>query len=374
MIVEETSKLELSASHSRSVSHQRSETLTIWSANGRRQDLAVELGAGDSERVTISDSARVALLKMAAESAKPAQPEIPATNTDTEAAKSTDSDPVLTLDSHLSIIRQMLEKLTGHAFKVFSADDLPQQVDAGTTAPLADSERAQTADSAQPPAANWGVRYAQREVYEEQESASFSASGSVRTSDGRSISFSLQLSMSSSFRVERSSVEEYGNVPKDPLVINFAGTAAQLSDRKFRFDLDGDGRQENLPTLASGSGYLVFDRNGDGLVNSGKELFGPASNNGFAELAALDRDNNGWIDEADPDFNRLAVWRSSGDGMTLSSLREAGIGALAVAHAATPLTLRGTVGNVLGSVRDSGIALTESGQALALQQIDVVAA
>lgn len=47
---------------------------------------------------------------------------------------------------------------------------------------------------------------------------------------------------------------------KDPLVLDFGGPAAALSDVRFDFDLDGDGRKEQLPLL-SGSGFLAFDRN-----------------------------------------------------------------------------------------------------------------
>ena len=156
-------------------------------------------------------------------------------------------------------------------------------------------------------------------------------------------------------------------------MISFDGLAPQLQDQRFRFDLDADGRQDSLPTLASGSGYLVFDRDGNGRVDSGKELFGPATNDGFAELARLDDDGNGWIDEADAAFRKLAVWRGAGtDASSLRSLAESGIGALALDAIATPMTLRGSSGQPLGALRSSGVALTDGGQPLAMQQIDLI--
>ena len=108
-------------------------------------------------------------------------------------------------------------------------------------------------------------------------------------------------------------------------------------------------------------------------MNNGKELFGPATNNGFSELAALDDDGNGWIDEADAAFSQLGIWRQRPNGESeYSSLKEAGIGALALAHLATPNNLRGNAMQLLGEVRSSGLALSEDGRPLAMQQIDLV--
>jgi hypothetical protein len=73
----------------------------------------------------------------------------------------------------------------------------------------------------------------------------------------------------------------------DPLVINFSGTAAQLIDQTFAFDLDADGQEEEVPLVAGGSGVLVFDRNQDGKVNDGTELFGPTTGNAFTNLAKI---------------------------------------------------------------------------------------
>src|SRR5690606_22817344 len=113
---------------------------------------------------------------------------------------------------------------------------------------------------------------------------------------------------------------------KDPLVLDFGGPAAALSDVRFDFDLDGDGRKEQLPLLR-GSGFLAFDRNANGRIDDGRELFGPASGDGFAELAQLD-DGNGWIDEADAAWSQLRLWSPDADGKgRLQTLNEAGVGA-----------------------------------------------
>ncbi|MFQ8776527.1 MAG: hypothetical protein ACLR78_02345 [Roseburia sp.] len=75
----------------------------------------------------------------------------------------------------------------------------------------------------------------------------------------------------------------------DPLVINLDSNIANVSDQKFYFDIDADGSDDSISMLNSGSGYLALDRNGDGIINDGSELFGTQSGNGFADLAAYDK-------------------------------------------------------------------------------------
>ena len=72
----------------------------------------------------------------------------------------------------------------------------------------------------------------------------------------------------------------------------------ELSDQTFYFDLDADGEEEEISML-KGSGYLALDKNEDGIINDGSELFGTGNGDGFADLARYDEDGNGWIDEND---------------------------------------------------------------------------
>ena len=129
--------------------------------------------------------------------------------------------------------------------------------------------------------------------------------------------------------------------PVDPLVLRFDGPAQALQNQRFAFDLQGDGSADNVPLLAQGWGYLALDRNQNGRIDDGLELFGPRTDNGFAELAALDDDGNGWIDEGDAAFKDLRIWRPSADGGgSLQTLQAEGVGALGLANAATPFALR----------------------------------
>ncbi|MBF0202439.1 MAG: VCBS repeat-containing protein [Desulfamplus sp.] len=207
----------------------------------------------------------------------------------------------------------------------------------------------------------------------ESEKTTFGAMGVVKTSSGEDISFGIGLEMSREFYREEKFQMTADAVLVDPLVVNFGGTPADLTDIRFKFDLDSDGEEESIPWLKSGSGFLVLDRNGDGKVNNGGELFGPATGRGFRELAELDDDGNGWIDENDGAYENLLVWSGSSPATAeLKSLGEMGIGAISLASAETPFTIKEGVNNeTLGQVRRTGIYLKEDGGAGTVQQLDL---
>lgn len=216
------------------------------------------------------------------------------------------------------------------------------------------------------------VRSEATETIREHEQSAFSARGTIRTSDGRALDFSLELSMSRDFARERRVSEERTLVLRDPLVINFAGQAAALSGRSVAFDLDADGTSESLRALAAGSGYLAIDRNGDGRINDGSELFGTRSGDGFADLALLDGDGNRWLDEADAAFAALRVWQAGADAAErLCTLAELGVGALYLASSATPFALTDADNRTLAQIRASGVYLREDGGVGTLQQVDL---
>ena len=158
----------------------------------------------------------------------------------------------------------------------------------------------------------------------------------------------------------------------DPLVINLDTDAAALSDVSFYFDLDCDGEKEEISGLDSASGFLALDKNGDGKINDGSELFGAKTGDGFAELARYDQDGNGWIDENDEIFSKLRVWVQCGDGEgKLLSLAEADVGAIFLGKQATQFTLANSKGDENAMVRSTGVYLKEStGLAGTVQHVD----
>lgn len=208
-------------------------------------------------------------------------------------------------------------------------------------------------------------------VYTQEEKVMFSAQGQVQTADGREISFHLGLSMERRTMVTNS-VATNLTMFIDPLVLRFDTDTALLGDSVFSFDLDSDGDKEQLASLGKGCGFLALDRNHDGIIGNGLELFGPASGEGFGELAGFDSDANQWIDENDPIFDKLLIYRPDDQGgESLQSLRKAGVGAISIAHAGTKFQLEGLHGDILGSVKASGIFLTEAGEVRSLQEVDL---
>lgn len=210
------------------------------------------------------------------------------------------------------------------------------------------------------------------ETIREHESTDFASTGKIRTADGRSLDFKLELAMCRDFACERKAIESGKVELRDPLLINFDGKAAELSGKRFEFDLDADGKTESITGLGNSSGYLAIDNNADGRINDGSELFGTRSGKGFADLAKLDGDGNHWLDEADPAFDNLRIWQRNADGQdSLSSLRDKGIGALYLGSTETPFSLTDTDNRVLAQIRASGIYLREDGGAGSLQQVDL---
>ncbi|OOV86823.1 hypothetical protein [Oceanospirillum linum] len=217
------------------------------------------------------------------------------------------------------------------------------------------------------------ITYSATTFYHEEEHTHMEAKGKVITEDGRELELSLDLNMSRSFQSESFVQFSEGNL-KDPLVINFDRPSVGLSDKlHFQFDLDADGEDETLPELLAGSGYLALDLNGDGVINSGNELFGAQSGDGFEELAQYDDDGNGFIDENDAVFSQLKIWVPKGEGESeLYALLDKDVGAIYLKSEQTPFALKTETGNrTQGYVRESGVFLKESGGIASVQQIDL---
>lgn len=217
----------------------------------------------------------------------------------------------------------------------------------------------------------------------EQEDTSFSTVGTVRTKDGREINFNVNVNMSrrcEEYYKEQLNVAEF--TLHDPLVINLDTDATELSDQTFYFDLDSDGEEEEISML-KGSGYLALDKNGDGVINDGSELFGTGNGDGFADLARYDEDGNGWIDENDSIWSKLKIWCKDEKGNdVLYKLSDKGVGAICLQNVSTDFTLQGdrtardgvTEANATnGAIRKTGIFLYENGNVGTVQHVDMAA-
>lgn len=220
----------------------------------------------------------------------------------------------------------------------------------------------------------WWVRQTTESAFVKgEEHTAYSSVGTAVTADGRTIDFGISLEMSREFEAAYV-VTGKPEVFTDPLVINLDTDAASLSDVSFYFDLDADGKEEEISTLGKGSGFLALDKNGDGKINDGSELFGAKTGDGFGELSQYDGDGNGWIDEGDEVFEKLKVWTKCGSGEAkLLSLKEAGVGAIFLGSQGTQFTLTGAAGDTRGMVRRTGMYLHEDGRAGTVQHVDMKA-
>lgn len=221
-------------------------------------------------------------------------------------------------------------------------------------------------------ATEWGMEYKATDVSASFEETTFRTSGTVKTVDGEEVGFTLELIMQRVSVTETTASIKAGNAV-DPLMVNFGGRAAELTSTRFAFDLNSDGEAESMPFAGSGSGFLVFDKNRDGKANDGRELFGPSTGDGFAELSALDQDGNSWIDEADAAWRSLYVWTKAIDGTdAMKPLNEVNVGAIHVASSATSLELRSKTNVLEGQLRSTGLFLKNDLTPGTIQQVDLV--
>ena len=219
----------------------------------------------------------------------------------------------------------------------------------------------------------WTVKTTYSSSFTEKECTTFSSTGSVKTADGRELSFNLDMSMSREYMEKHSIsyVTDYSAILTDPLVINLKDNPVSVSDQSFLFDIDGDGKDETIARMNSESGFLALDKNGDGIINDGNELFGTKTGNGFKELSEYDSDGNGWIDESDEVYEKLKVWITDENGNDkLISLKDADVGAIYLGNAKTTFNVTDDTNDLKARVRSTGVYLHEDGGAGSVQQVD----
>ncbi|MFL9672331.1 S8 family serine peptidase [Pseudomonas marginalis] len=142
----------------------------------------------------------------------------------------------------------------------------------------------------------------------------------------------------------------------DPIVLDGGGDGVRIGVGQIDFDLDADGVAERLPWTASTDPVLVLDRNGDGRIANGTELFTLTAQSAGARpaLATLDSNGDGKLDATDKQWSALRLWAdrnqdayaSAGE---LSSLADLGIQSINL----TPIS-----GAVAGQTNVKGVVAT----------------
>lgn len=118
--------------------------------------------------------------------------------------------------------------------------------------------------------------------------------------------------------------------PSDPLIFDLDGDGIELTANAgaILFDHDADGIKTGTQWIKADDGILVYDLNANGVIDSGRELFGDqtllpngeTAANGFAAIAPLDSNADGLITSADVAYAQLRIWRDlNQDGVSQES-------------------------------------------------------
>ncbi len=344
----DNSSINMASAHSLSEKYEKSEELRIWVDKSIPQKDNVTL-TEEAKKQSINEQTNNLIL--------------------TEEARIDELSPATS--GRLYLLKMLVETLTGEKIDIkeistYNSDTALDEI-------IAD-QKTINPENQLPEREGWGIVYNSTESIHEKEDLSFNAEGVIRTKDGKEIEISLQLEMNREFKSEETVSFRAGDALIDPLVINFSGPAAGLTASKFSFDLDVDGKEENISFVNQGSGLLALDSNIDGIINNGSELFGPQSGNGFQELAVYDEDGNSWIDENDSVYGRLKIWTKDTEGNDyLNTLKEMNVGAIYLNSLDTEFSLKDSQNRLNGQLAKTGIYLREDGSAGTAQQINLVA-
>lgn len=264
----------------------------------------------------------------------------------------------------IRLLEKLLSALTGKEFKFSQAfKAYAKKTDAPQGMPFQ--------SQAGPVAMPFGLRIQHTHEISESEAMHFSSRGVVQTEDGRTIDFQMHFHVARSYYEKSEFILQIGQALQDPLVINLDGKGIAFEGGHIELDITLDGNKDVFRTLAKGSGFLALDRNDNGTIDDGTELFGPTTGSGFYELAQHDSDGNGWIDENDAVFDNLKIWLvHSGGEKQLIGLKEAGVGAIYLGHVMSPYHIK-EGDDLIAKIRSSGTYLKENGLAGLVHEIDL---
>jgi Ca2+-binding RTX toxin-like protein len=175
----------------------------------------------------------------------------------------------------------------------------------------------------------------------------------------------------------------------DPLMLDLDGDGLELRSASgaILFDHDADGIRTGTGWIGSDDGILVRDINGNGRIDSGRELFGvntiksngENATNGFDALADLDTNGDGSFTAADLAWNQVKVWRDiNQDGVSdaneLFSLDQLGISRIGVVGSTTNATGGQQAGTTInGNLIAQSASFTRDGEDRAVGSVNLSA-
>ena len=274
-----------------------------------------------------------------------------------------EQDEISQLDAKTSNLKNLVESFIGREITLAT-----ERIGQDTSPSQHDTEEAQSLTG------NVGAfTYEVTERYVEQESARFSVSGEITLTSGESLIIDFSQFTQRSFTSENTVTIAVEQQVIDPLVININGAEVTLTQNRYAFDLNNDGSKENIAFATANSAFLALDKNNNGKVDNGSELFGALTGNGYAELAQYDTDGNHFIDSGDSVFNNLQLLRKNHDGTdSLTALSDSGIAAIYLNNTSTPFQLKDQNNELQALVRNSSLFIRQDGTTGSTQQIDLV--
>ena len=252
-------------------------------------------------------------------------------------------------DNHLSVKQRMtlllLKKFFGFDAELFDPRELQEAQESGEKA----AEEVREATQRRPAReSNTWVDAGVRRTIEVKEQVEFEAQLTARVDDGQGGTVeqkvSVKLRTSREFFQQEEATLQAGNRPKkDPLVLDLTGEGIDLTgvEDGTVFDLDADGVAERAATVRGGTGLLWMDRNGNGQLDNGSELFGDfdGAADGFDALAALDANGDGRVNMNDASFDQLRVRLNNGGQTQDLSMEQAGVASLELQNQKLPASL-----------------------------------
>jgi hypothetical protein len=257
------------------------------------------------------------------------------------------------MKEQITLMKLLVEKVTGRKMNIFNCERLdPGSVNAAAevSTPSPGADPAQDEQGV-------GVSFDCSESYTAVQTFTFSAQGTIKTADGQEINFSMSLEMSLEYHRESCVSLSSGDADrKDPLVINYNGSASELTSAKFSFDLGSDGTQDNVSLHQPGSGLLVLGGNQDGIANDAGQLFTSGTGDRLSELTAYDENLNSSTEKHNIVDDQLSAWSKIPPGKDrMSSLLANSVAAMHLSGFSTLFDLIDKDNPLKGQIAVTGI-------------------